>query len=246
MKSQHIRMSIEEFEIMSYPFGWKAEYWDNHAHLSPREHIVKTRVVLEPQALIGSFNLMPVKTSFKEQMIEAFFESFRDSVEFCDWPENQIRLHAQKNINGYFQGSRGKPLSASVIVMRPNMNQVVGLALFLENREGHTKLDLLYVVPSYQRKGIATQMVAHAANILYDEGVQTLYSAYHICNEGSHDWQHSYGFLEIPDQFYCRLKYAWFRHEIWRREKLGIEEGVCELETERDRWYEQLTDDWRY
>ena len=239
-------MSIEEFETMSHPFGWKAEYWDNHAHFSPREHIVKTRVVLKPQALMGAFKVMPVSESLVEQMIEAFFESFRNSVEFCNWPESEIRLHAQKNINGYFQGSRGKPLPASVMVMKPNTNQVVGLALFLENREGHAELDLLYVVPSYQRKGMATQMVASVAKILYDQGLQTLYSAYHICNEGSRNWQHSFGFVEILDPFYCRLKYAWYSHEIWRRERLGINEDVSELETEKDRWYSQLTDDWRY
>ena len=84
MKSKPIPMSVEEFEIMSYPFGWKAEYWDNNAHLSPREYIVKTRVVLEHHPLVPSFNPMPADPSFKEQMIEAFFETFKDSVEFCD------------------------------------------------------------------------------------------------------------------------------------------------------------------
>ncbi len=239
-------MSVEEFEIMSYPFGWKAEYWDNNAHLSPREYIVKTRVVLEHHPLVPSFNPMPADPSFKEQMIEAFFETFKDSVEFCDWPESQIRLHAEKNINGYFQGVRGKPLPVSVMIMRPNTNQVAGLALFLENREAHAELDLLYVVPSYQGKGMATEMVRSGANILYGDGVRDLYSGYHICNERSRDWQHSFGLAEIPDQFYCRLKYAWCRHEIWRRERLGISKGVKELEREKDRWSEQLTDDWRY
>ena len=129
------------------------------------------------------------------------------------------------------------------MVIEPNTNQVAGLALFLENREGHAKLDLLYVVPSHQGKGMATEMVTSAANILYNDGVRTLYSAYHICNERSRDWQHSFGFTEIPDPFYCRLKYAWCRHEIWRRERLGINKGIKELEAEKDRWYEQLTED---
>lgn len=56
-----------------------------------------------------------------------------------------------------------------------------------------------------------------------------------------------------PDQFYCRLKYSFYWHEVWRHEKLVaidqnnylIGKNLEELRQERDRWYEQIEDDWK-
>ena len=102
--------------------------------------------------------------------------------------------------------------------------------------EQRVELDLLLVKPSDRRMGIATQMVASAINSLYADGIENLRCGYHICNEGSRAWQHSLGFQEIPDYFYCRLKAAWYRDEIWRCEQVGASEQLEELRTEQDRW----------
>jgi GNAT superfamily N-acetyltransferase len=85
------------------------------------------------------------------------------------------------------------------MALEPNSQQVIGLALFAEKKEARVELDLLLVQPSYQRRGIATQMVASAIDSLYAEGVRDLRSGYHICNDRSRDWHRSLGFKEIPD-----------------------------------------------
>lgn len=239
MKSKHIPMSVEEFRLMEHPFGWKAEYFSGEGHLTPREHLVRTQLILAPQAIAGSNRIVPVDPSLQERAVAAFFEAFEDSVEFCNWSMDALRAHARKNITNYFQGVRGKPHPVSRMALEPNSQQLVGLALFVENQEERVVLDLLFVKPSHQRMGIATQMVASAINSLYADGVENLRCAYHICNDGSRAWQHSLGFQEIPDYFYCRLKAAWYRDEIWRCEQLGASEQLEELRTERDRW-EQL------
>ena len=113
---------------------------------------------------------------------------------------------------------------------------IIGLALFVENKHSRVELDLLLVKPEHHRTGIATAMVASAANSLYAEGVRDLRCGYHICNERSRAWQHKFGFEEIPEYFYCKLKSSWYRHEIWRREALGQIEQLEELGTEKDRW----------
>jgi GNAT superfamily N-acetyltransferase len=252
MKSKHIPMSVEEFRLMEHPFGWKAEYFSGEGHLTPREHLVRTQLTLAPQAIaesrrtgnpsmaatqaVGSEWIVPVDPSLAERAIAAFFEAFEDSVEFCNWSVDDIRAHARKNITNYFQGVRGKPHPVSRMALEPNSQQIVGLALFVENKEERVVLDLLFVKPSHQRMGIATQMVGSAINSLYADGVENLRCGYHICNEGSRAWQHSLGFQEIPDYFYCRLKAAWYSDEIWRCEQLGASEQLEELRTEQDRW----------
>ena len=115
MKSKHIPMSVEEFESIEHPFGWKAEYFSDQGHLTPREHLVWTQLILVPQLITASAQVVPVDPSLQEQMITTFFETFKDSVEFCDWPLDAIRTHATKNINNYFKGIRGKPHPVSSI-----------------------------------------------------------------------------------------------------------------------------------
>jgi RimJ/RimL family protein N-acetyltransferase len=178
---------------------------------------------------------VPVNPLLKEQMIETFLEAFEDSVEFCDWSLDSIHTHVRKNIYNYFQGVRGKPHPASRMAFSTG-DILIGLALFVENRHSRVELDLLLVKPEYQRMGIATQMVASATNSLYAEGVRDLRCGYHICNERSRAWQHKFGFEEIPEYFYCKLKSSWYRHEIYRWEQLGEIERLEELRAEKDRW----------
>jgi GNAT superfamily N-acetyltransferase len=169
-------------------------------------------------------------------MIEIFLETFQDSVEFCDLSLDAICTHVRKNINNYFQGVRGKPHPVSRMALEPNSHRLIGLALFVENKQERVELDLLLVKPSHQRTGIATQMVASAINSLDEDGVSELRSGFHICNDCSRAWHHKLGFEEIPEYLYCRFQYSWYRHEIWRREKLGQIEQLEELRTEKDRW----------
>ena len=67
MKSKHIPMSVEEFELMERPFGWKAEYFSGKGHLTPREQLVRTQLTLTPQAA-ASDRIVPVDPSLTEQL----------------------------------------------------------------------------------------------------------------------------------------------------------------------------------
>jgi N-acetylglutamate synthase-like GNAT family acetyltransferase len=246
MKSIEIPMTSEEFEMREHPFGWKAEYWGGKAVFTPRYHIVTTKLDLTYRTINQRYPLLPVDIIFKEQMIEAFFESFQDSVEFCNWSLEEIQAEATRNINRYFLGKRGEPLSFSVIAVESETNHLIGLALFTKKYEQQTHLDLLLVKPSYQRKGVGKSMVSSAINQLCDQGMTELYSAYHICNQLSQQWHHAMGFKGIYDQYYIRLKYSWYRHEIWRHEQLMLNDKITSLIQQRDYWYNQLEDDWKF
>jgi hypothetical protein len=46
MRSQRIRMTVEEYHLLPFKPGWKCEYYDGTAHIQPRERvaILKTSV----------------------------------------------------------------------------------------------------------------------------------------------------------------------------------------------------------
>jgi GNAT superfamily N-acetyltransferase len=245
MKRKCIPMTFAEYEVLEHPFGWKVEYWDGQAHLTPREVCVTTRIDLSPRSLTQNYALIPAHPNFTEQMIGGYFEVFVDSVEFCDWTVEQVQDNAEKCIGHYFAGTRGESLPASVIALEPDSHKLAGLALFILTREQKPHLRLLYVRPQFQRKGVATAMVDWGINSLIESNFQELFSTYHICNEESRLWHHRFGFQDNYDPYYIRFKLAWLTQEIWRRKKLELLEGLDVLIQERDECQSQFDpEDW--
>lgn len=245
MQRRRIPMTIDEYHLLEQPFGYKVEYWDGHTVITPRDNPVTTRLAITAWEITSSCFIVPVDPARQQEMAEVFFAAFYDTVEFCDWYEHKIREHADTSICNYFTGKRGEPHPASVMALAED-GSISGVALLLTDTEGEVSLDLLYVLPNYQRQHLATQMVATAVNSLHASGIISLTSTYHICNDTSRCWHHAFGFVDVYDQMYIRLKYAWYRNEIWRREKLGLTEWLAALAAERDCWYAQLDQMWRY
>lgn len=245
MQRQRIPMTIEEYELLEHPFGYKVEYWDGHTVITPRDNPISTQLTVTERRVSPACRIVPLDPARRQEMIETFFAAFHNSVEFCDWYEHKIHEHAENNIRDYFAGRRGEPHPASVMALAED-GGLMGVVLLLTNEDGKVCLDLLYVLPAWQRRKIANNMVATAVNSLHQAGVETLTSTYHICNEDSRRWHHAFGFEDVHDQMYIRLKYSWYRNEIWRREKLGLAAGLDELKQERDRWCSQLDEQWRY
>ena len=134
MKSQRVRMTMDEYLQMHQPFGYKVEYLDGEAVFQPRDLHVDGRLDLTPRTICSPRNFVPVDVAFQQAMKAAFFAAFHDSVEFCDWPEAAIRKHAGKNIDDYFAGVRGRPHSASKLLLDED-GDVIALALFLTDQE---------------------------------------------------------------------------------------------------------------
>ena len=243
MEQPIIPMSFEEFDRMESPFGWKVEYWDGCARLTPRSVGVKTTINLVTRPLSPHpYTLIPVSPDDRDRMLAAYFESFSASVEFCGWPPEMIHESAARNIGKYFSAAKGEPLSASVIALAPGCPDIVGVALFIDQPEKGAYLDLLYVKTDFQRQGVATAMLNRAIDRLIKSGFKTLTSTYHVCNEPSRLWHHGHGFVDQYDGYYARLKVSWYQSEIFRRETLGLTDGLEEMKQACERWASQT--DW--
>jgi GNAT superfamily N-acetyltransferase len=239
-----IPMSFEEFDLMERPFGWKVEYWDGHAHLTPRSMGVTTKINLASRHFSHSHQLVPVTPDYRKQMIAGHLETFADSVEFCGWPRESIAESAVKDIDNYFAGNRGEPLTSSVLALVPGSQELAGLTLLIQRPEqAGAYMRLLYVRPAFQGQGIATAMLYRAIDSLLKAGFPTLSSTYHVCNEQSRQWYHRHGFEDEYDWYYAKMKVSWYQSEIWRQGKLGQVAGLADLERERDRWAAMIPED---
>jgi GNAT superfamily N-acetyltransferase len=243
MERPVIPMSFEEFDLMERPFGWKVEYWDGHARLTPRSMGVTTKINLAP-LFSHEHRLIPATLNYREQMINGYVETFSKSVEFCGWPLESIQEGAVEDIDNYFSGKRGEPLSASVLALAPESQALAGLALVIDRPKVGAYLRLLYVRPEFQGQGMATAMLGRAIDSLIQSGFQTLSTSYHVCNEQGRRWYHRHGFEDEYDWYYAKMKVSWYQAEIWRREKLGLA-GLADLERECDRWAAMAPEDLR-
>ncbi len=225
MHSQHFPMPVEEYEVMSWKLGWKYEYWDGNVHISPRQRIVTIKAQVEPRPVDERVTLRPVADNDEAALVDAFMTAFHDTIEYCDWPLENITSAARKNIWNFLRGKRGTPLPASRLALEvqpeTGAEHLTGAALLTEQGAGYPLLDMLFVIPARQQQGLATTLVSAAVNDLYENGVTALESRYMLGNEASASWHKKFGFVEEPDLFLARLYYQHAYHELWRREKIG-------------------------
>lgn len=241
VKSEHPKMSMEEFELLPMRPGWKHEYWDGRAHITPREHGVVVAMPVTARGVETSLVLRRATGADAPGLTSAFLEAFIDSTEYCDWETEKISDAADKAIRSHFAGERGKPHLASRVAIgfdsERGGDSIVGAAL-LAHAPRYSILDLLFIRPAWQRHGIATALLSDAMNELHSGGEAILKSAYHAANDASMIWHQRFGFVEEPDLMRARLYSSAARHELWRRDKTGglTDRDRVELQSEADRW----------
>ena len=223
MRSQRVRMTVEEFELLPYQAGWKCEYWDGRAHFTPRHTavIVRAPIVVRVVKKVKTRLVRRVTPDDSPALIQVFYESFRRTVEYCDWEDATIYESAESAIRSYWKGKRGDPHPASFLsVAATNPATVTGAALVVQGHECPA-LDILFIRPRWQRKGLATALVSTAMNALFESGETVLNSAFDLANENSRVWHEKFGFVELPDLMLAQSRATAAGHELWRREKIG-------------------------
>lgn len=242
MKSEQIVMSWEEYEIMPWRLGWKHEYFNGMAYLTPRQQSVLTIIKVAPRNdTPKSFRIRPVVPTDAPELKRLFFEVFHDSVEYCNYEELDIQESAQSCIDNYFGAVKGKSSKVSCVAISPE-GILIGTALVIEKPEQQPYLRLLGVSPLWQRRGVATGLMATMLNQLVNTPFTQLKSRYFLANEASRNWHHRFGFQDQLDLFAARLFYRHAQHELWRQEQLGQlpKKDLARLALEVEQWQAEV------
>lgn len=249
-------MSFEEWERLPHPPGWKYEYYEGCAHIAPSHQSVVTAVTVTPRPVNACCALRGVLVEDEAPLLAVYQEAFADNQAFCDHSDQEYLEAARSDLHESFRGRRAPLLAASrVAVAAEAMGEgLVGAALLSRDREYGPVLDLLFIAPPWQRRGLATALVASAMNALHQLGESSLTSCYQLANLPSQAWHRAFGFVERPDLRYAQAYYRSARHELFRRERsrarTAAERAALEAEVEywraRIQSLERLADEQGY
>ena len=222
------QMTWEEFEVAEIPLGWKAEYWDGHAYITPRHHGVMMKIAVEPREIKNSVEVKPISETTPESLSKLFYSSFVKSIEYIGRTKYSIKKSSIKEIERFFGGKRGIPqLELSKIAF--SKDKLVGACLVSKYKYGF-KDEILFVHPKHQRKGIGNALVSSVLNDLHKLWEKTFWSEHHISNEISASWHRKFGFTEVPDLMTLQYRRRYYKHEIYRQNHFVNFENIPQLE----------------
>jgi RimJ/RimL family protein N-acetyltransferase len=245
MKSQSIPMSIDEFHTMPWKLGWKYEYYGNAARISPSHGAIATvTLAVTPRLVTPPCPVRRVTEADIPLLLPAYCAAFANTIDYCDYTDEQIAKAAAENLASFFAGKRGAPLAVSQIALDPDQATptAIGVANVVEKRNGDALLDLLFVAPAWQGKGVATALVGTVLNELHALQKPTLKSRYMLGNVASRAWHQRVGFVEEVDLFLIRHYYYHAFHKWERHAALGDldAERLAKLAERRDQWGQLL------
>ncbi len=218
-KNFKIPMTIEEFEICEVPFGWKNEYFDGFAYITPRSHGVMMKVPVEKRNVNSFVEIKPISEVSFDELCRLFYDSFVESVEYLNRTKPEVKREAKKEIANFFNGKRGIPqLELCKVAVLDEKN--VGACLVSKYKFGY-KNEIIFVHPKYQHKNIGSALVADVLNDLDKLNEKVFWSEHHICNELSASWHRKFGFIEETDIMTAKFRVNYYRHEVYRNKKLN-------------------------
>lgn len=243
--SQQIPMSYEEWLRLPYQPGWKYEYVEGCAHITPSHQIAVAQVAVTPRAATAPCTLRPVCTSDEAGLLPVYKQAFADNQAFCDYTEARFHQAARNDLGESFHGHRGPLLAASRVAMDASSGtpQCIGAALLSRDSGYGPVLDLIFVLPAWHRRGVATALASAAINVLVQDGAHTLTSCYQLANVGSQHWHQGFGFVELPDLRYAQVYQRQAQQALYRYEQLGdtASETHAHLIAEVAYWCDRVT-----
>lgn len=242
--SQRIAMPYEEWDLLPYQPGWKMEYWDGCAHITPNHQTAVTVVEVAPRPVQATCSLRLVRSADEAALLPIYLDAFADNQAFCDYTDEQFHEAARKDLQDGFRSRRSPLLSASRVAVdsRGGREELLGAALLSRDASYGPVLDLIFVRPAWQQQGLATALVSAAMNMLAQEGEARLTSCYQLANVTSQAWHRAFGFVELPDLSYARAYYRRARQELHRCDAASVSsaEDRATLVAEVQGWKNQI------
>lgn len=231
-------MSVTDYHVMPREPGWKYEYFDGQCHVTPSHTIVTGRLALELQALNANpdgVRLEPIVPEMIDALLEAAFDAFHDTIEYCDWEPHKIRQSLQGELEHLFAGTKKQLLDASFAALEAE--RVIGAALSLQSPIG-PELSLFFVARDWQRRGVGRALLKAVIERLHADGARDLHVLWAAGNPASDAFYRKHGFEVLPDLFHANHMRNVAHANLAHAEHIGGDVRTAQLEVQF--WEDQV------
>ena len=201
----HRRMTLEQFE-QSIPFrlGWNREYYGGKSHVRPSWTCVHFHCDISPAPIPRMKSYRTPKRGDAEDMALCFFDSFRYSPQYAEYPMSGYRRKTVEYIRNFYGDVRGVIHPASTIVV--SGHRIVAAVLIKVENGKLPLIDCVFTSPSHMRKGLAQYAARRAFAILARDGFCKVRSSVMLANEKSIQWHLSVGFQELRNEMQMEMR----------------------------------------
>lgn len=257
-----IPMTMAEFSAMPHQLGWKHEYWDGAARLSPKASAVVEfrRAIVRPVTVAASDSILirsiePFDADALAQLFESAFES---AIEFAGYSTEMLRERAKESMAEFFAPDHESDAErraqqpkawANASFVAEVAGQLVGAAMVRKIRVGPI-LEPVFIAPDWQRRGIgallldATLKALNSVNAEKSDeaAVDFLYSRCHLGNPASLAWHIRHGFEEIPNLPTAQHRWQHYLQQAHALRQQGNVAAAATAQAEADRLAGQIAD----
>jgi len=198
-----IEMPFEEFEVMEHRLGYKHEYWDGMARLSPNHgavaemHLQVPRLLNTPALKSGLFDSTDcgeVVPADRSELIRLFQRAFDNDAEYCGYDEREYRDAAAKSIDRSLLVGDETNTDLRYSRLLRCRGDLVGALLVTTDRQQRKVIGPLMVDPTHLRSGIASRLLRETCIQLAANSIDTIHSHCHLANRTSLAWHSAMGF----------------------------------------------------
>ena len=108
-----LSISMDDFHKMPHRLGWKHEYWDGKARLSPNLCAVaafrRSTIVNNMPSTTDEdcLDVRPIESCHESELVELFLEAFDDCVIYCGYPDQAFQKEARQSVRDASRHSFG-------------------------------------------------------------------------------------------------------------------------------------------
>ena len=150
------RMPVEEYLKIAIDPAWKVEYIGGEAIWEPRHALVPVKAPIIFKEYSPPCEIRQLRENDTDRLIFGFLTAFADTIDFCDCNPAHVQQIAARCVRKAFEAE----VRIRICITRRRGrwgSRIVGAALFLKGEDA-PHLDTLFVVPEWQRRGVATAM----------------------------------------------------------------------------------------
>ena len=138
IRSQHLPMRFEDWELLPYQPGWKYEYWGGCAHITPSHQTAVTVVPVTPRPVTASYAIRPVRPDDDSALLAVYLAAFAENQAFCDYTDERMYDAARRDLRESFTGRRAPLLGRHALRWMPRRSTPLSWGLHWYRAIGST------------------------------------------------------------------------------------------------------------